>query len=342
MLGFNHQLPVRLLVIVTFGIFVSAALAQQPVKTSSVFTPLSLNVTADSSVVSACTGEGTSSSRVQLSAKPNAPSGHPIRYQWSTNAGRIDAEGATVTWDLAGLEPGYYQALVHANTSNGEEVCEVFSSTTVLVNRCAPPPVCPTAVIECPENVLADAPLTFSAKVKGGSAGVTPSYNWTLSAGRIVEGQGTNSIKVDTTGLNGQAVKATVSIEGYNLDCSASCEVSVPVAIRPARKFDEFPEITSNDEKARLDNFVIELNSDPTTTAYVIVYPDRRGRTGDVEKRTKRIVDYLVNSRGLDAQRIVTMVGPPRSNSLVELWNKPQGAQPPAAIATFQDGSVNQ
>ena len=133
MLGFNHQLPVRLLVIVTFGIFVSAALAQQPVKTSSVFTPLSLNVTADSSVVSACTGEGTSSSRVQLSAKPNAPSGHPIRYQWSTNAGRIDAEGATVTWDLAGLEPGYYQALVHANTSNGEEVCEVFSSTTVLL-----------------------------------------------------------------------------------------------------------------------------------------------------------------------------------------------------------------
>lgn len=344
MFRLNSQLPIRLLAIVwvMFGISASAVFAQQPVKTSSVFTPLSLNITADSSVVSTCAGEGTSNSHVQLNAKANSPSGNPVRYRWSTSAGRIDADGPTVTWDLSGLEPGYYQAFVQADTSNGVEVCEAFSSTTVLVNRCAPRPSCPTAVIVCPENVVADSPLTFSTTLTGGLAGVEPVYNWTLSAGRIIEGQGTSSIKVDTKGLAGQTIKATLSIGGYHLDCSASCAVSIPVAVLPARKFDEFPEITSNDEKARLDNFVIELNSDPTTIAYVIVYPSRGGQTGEVERRTKRIVDYLVNSRGLDAQRIVTMVGPPRSNLLVELWNKPQGAQPPAAIATFHDVNINQ
>ena len=344
MFRLNSQLQIRLLAIawVMFGISASAVFAQQPVKTSSVFTPLSLNITADSSVVSTCAGEGTSNSHVQLNAKANSPGGNPARYRWSTSAGRIDAEGPTVTWDLSGLEPGYYQAFVQADTSNGVEVCEAFSSTTVLVNRCAPRPSCPTAVIVCPENVVADSLLTFSTTLTGGLAGVEPVYNWTLSAGRIIEGQGTSSIKVDTKGLAGQTIKATLSIGGYHLDCSASCAISIPVAVLPARKFDEFPEITSNDEKARLDNFVIELNSDPTTIAYVIVYPSRGGQTGEVERRTKRFVDYLVNSRGLDAQRIVTMVGPPRSNLLVELWNKPQGAQPPAAIATFHDVNINQ
>jgi hypothetical protein len=334
MFRLNRQLLVRLLVMawVTFGIPASAVFAQQPVKTSAVFTPLSLDLTADTSVVSACPGEGGFGSRVQLNVKASAPSGHPIRYRWSTSAGRIDAEGTAVTWDLSGLEPGYYQAFVHADTSNGEEECEALSSTTVLVNRCAPRPVCPTAVIACPENIVADAPLTFSTTVTGGSANVAPLYNWTVSAGRIIQGQGTNSITVDTKGLTGQTVKATVSIAGYNLDCSASCSVSIPVAIRPARKFDEFPDITSNDEKARLDNFVIELKADPTSTAYIMVYPSRRDRTGDAQRHTKRIVDYLVNYREFDARRIVTLVGPPRDNLLFELWNLPQGAQPPTPV----------
>jgi hypothetical protein len=334
MFRLNRHLPARLLMAwVMLGTLTGAAFAQQPVKTSSVFAPLSLNLTADSSVVSDCSSEGSNSgSRVQLNAKANSPSGHPIRYRWSTNAGRIDAEGTTVTWDLSGLQPGYYQAFVHAFTSNGNEECEALSSTTVLVNRCAPRPVCPTAVIVCPENVLADEPLTFSTTVTGGLAGVAPLYNWTVSAGKIVQGQGTGSITVDTTGLTGQTVKATVSIGGYNLECSASCAVSIPVSVHPARKFDEFPDITSNDERARLDNFMIELKTDPTSTAYVIVYPSRRDRTGDVQTHTRRIVDYLVNSRGLDARRIVTLVGPPRGKLLVELWNMPQGATPPTPV----------
>ena len=328
----NRHLPARVLMAwVTFGMFASAGFAQEPVKISSVFAPLTLNLTADSSVVSACPGEGgTSGSRVQLNARANSPSGYPIEYRWSASAGRIDNEGTTVTWDLSGLQPGYYQAFVHAYTNSSGEECEVLSSTTVLVNRCAP--VCPTAAIVCPDNVVADGPLTFSTTVTGGSAGVSPLYNWTVSAGRIVEGQGTSSIKVDTTGLRGQTVQATVSIGGYNLDCSASCAVSIPVQTQTSRKFDEFPEITRNDEKARLDNLVIELTTDPTATAYVIVYPSQRGRTGDVQRHTSRITDYLIYTRGLDARRIVTLVGPSRDNLMVELWVTPQGAQPPTPL----------
>ena len=317
-------LPMALLVL---NIFATEAFAQRSMKESAVFAPLTLSLAADSSVVSACPGN-ISGFTVQLTARANSPGGHPLRYRWSTSAGRIDGEGPTVSWDLSGLRPGYYKAFVSAYTGNGEEECEAFSSTTVLVNPCAPP-VCPTVSITSQEIAI-NQPLTFSSTVKGVPADSAPLYNWTVSAGRIIEGQGTSAIRVDTTGLTGQTVKATLSMGGYSLDCSASCAVPIPVPILPSLKFDEFPNIARNDEKARLDNFTVELQHDPTATAYVVVYPGRRGRTGDVQRHTTRIVDYLINSRGIDARRIVTLVGSLRDDLLVELWITPQGASPPA------------
>ena len=49
---------------------------------------------------------------------------------------------------------------------------------------------------------------------------------------------------------------------GYQLDCSATCTVQFPVPLE-CRKFDEYPTIAYNDEKARLDNFAIALQTIP-------------------------------------------------------------------------------
>ena len=103
----------------------------------------------------------------------------------------------------------------------------------------------------------------------------------------------------------------------------------MPVPKLVGRRFDEFPDISRNDEKARLDNFAIELQNDPRATAYVIVYPGKTGKRGEVQEHSGRVVEYLVNSRGLDQRRIVTLVGPKRDQLHVELWITPQGATPP-------------
>ena len=174
-------------------------------------------------------------------------------------------------------------------------------------------------------------PLTFRSAVTGGSSNVRQTYNWTVSAGRITDGQGTETIHVDTTGLAGQAVTATLSMGGYNLDCTATCTVQFPVPVE-CRKFDEFPAVAYNDEKARLDNYAIELQNDPTATAYVIIYPGQRERPGDVQKQTTRLVDYMVNSRGISAPRVVTLVGPARDVLMIELWLCPQGAKGPSMV----------
>jgi len=320
---FGMFLPIALL-----GLFAiaSSASAQTARRDTIAFTPPNLTLSAEPRVVTVC--EGTGPAIVHLNAR--ATSNYPIRYRWTASAGRIEGDGPTVTWDLSGVQPGYHRAYVDIDTGSGDAACEAFSSTSVLVNRCPPQqPVCPNITIECPDRVELNQPLTFRSTVIGGSPNVAPVYNWSVSAGRIIEGQGTSTIRVDTTGLAGQTVTATLSMGGYNLDCTATCSVPFPVPVE-CKKFDEFPDIARNDEKARLDNYAIELQNDPSSTAYVIVYPGPRSRPGDVQRHTTRIVDYLVNSRGISGQRIVTLVGPSRDVLMVELWVCPQGARPPA------------
>ena len=305
------------------------ALAKKPKKKKKatedfVYRAPTIQLNASPTVLSACAGQAA---RVQLDARASFPSGANPRYHWSSNAGRIEGNGATTDWDLSGLKPGYYKAFLEVDNGVTDE-CLAFSSAMVLL-KCAPP-VCPNILISCPDKIELNQPVTFSVSVAGGTAGVKPVYEWTVSAGRIISGEGTNSITVDTTGLAGQSIKATLTMPGYpELNCMASCLVQIPNELPNCRKFDEYSKIQRNDEKARLDNYGIELQNDPTSTAYVVVYPGRNGRPGEVQQRSTRVVDYLANSRGIDKQRIVVIIGSAREELLVELWVCPQGAKPP-------------
>ena len=317
-------LPIALVGVLSLA---TSAAAQKVRVETRTFTPPNLRVAADPQLITVCEGSGPAV--VRLNAR--ATSDYPIRYRWSTNVGRLDGDGEAVTWDLSSAAPGKYRAYVDIDTGSGDDACQAFASTTVVVTRCPPvPPVCPNVSIICPENPELGQILTFRSTVTGGTPGVAAIYNWTVSAGTIVGGQGTDTIRVDTSGLSGgQTLTASLSMGGYTLDCSATCSVSFPVPVE-CRKFDEYTNISYNDEKARLDNFAIELQNDPAATAYVIVYPGEGGRPGAVEQRTTRAVDYLVNSRGISANRIVTLVGPVRDHLMVELWLCPQGARPPS------------
>src|SRR5439155_21529570 len=179
--------------------------------------------------------------------------------------------------------------------------------------------------VSCPDTATENAPVTFTATLSGGSANITPSYNWTVSAGRIISGQGMPRITVDTAGMAGQTIRASLDVGGFGTPCPASCAVSIPIQNKP-RKFDEYYDIARNDEKARLDNYAIQLQSEPGSQGYVIVYPSRRAKPNDAQARAQRISDYLVNSRGIDSHRVVIIMGPPREDWLFELWVVPEGA----------------
>jgi hypothetical protein len=110
--------------------------------------------------------------------------------------------------------------------------------------------------------------------------------------------------------------------------------------IKTPRKIDEYGNIRFNDEKARLDNYAIELQNDPTAQGYLVCYGGRKGRAGEAQKRCDRAKDYLVTTRGIDSSRIVTVDGGYREDLTVELWVVPSGATPPAASPTVDPSEV--
>jgi hypothetical protein len=279
---------------------------------------------------------------VQLSANATDPDGDTLLYTYSTTGGRITGDGPNSTLDLTGVAPGTYTVTVEVDDGCG---CIAFTSTTVTVERCTcipAPPACPTVSVSCPDTGTIGQPVTFTANVSGGDPAVTPTFNWTVSAGTISSGQGTSSITVDTTGVaGGTTITATVDVGGYDRSCSTSSSCTVSFRTIPtARKIDEYGNIRFNDEKARLDNFAIELQNDPTAQGYLICYGGRRGRTGEGQRRCDRAKDYLVNTRGISGDRIVTVDGGYKEDLTVELWVVPSGANPPTASPTVDPSEV--
>jgi len=318
----------RLLLLTAVVLFVTTSSAEAQKRRRTVVSgPPSLALTAEPNVVRACEGQPAT---VQLLANATSAGGNAIRYRWTVDGGSLTGKGATTAWDLTGARPGTYHAVADVDEGDGD--CAAFASVGVIVLDCPPPPPpapsCPEVRLSCPDHATEKAPVTFTANISGGTRGITPTYNWTVSNGHIINGQGTDSITVDTAGLAGQTITATVDVGGYGIPCPASCSVSLPIE-EISKKFDEYYDIARNDEKARLDNYAIELQSEPGRQGYVIVYPARNAKSNDAQQRAERISDYLINSRGIDPSRFTIKVGAARENWLIELWVVPQGAPPP-------------
>jgi hypothetical protein len=197
---------------------------------------------------------------------------------------------------------------------------------------------CPTVTVSCPDEAvenIQDA-LTFTANVSGGDPNVTPTFNWTVSAGMISSGQGTSSIKVDTTGIGGQTVTATVDVGGFPRECSTSnsCTTNVAKKGAPPVKFGEYVTIDLSANKAQLDKFVLALQRDPGAQGYLIAYGGRTSRPEDAQKAADNATDYTINTLKMDGARTLSGVGGYRERPTVELWIAPAGATPPLATPT--------
>ncbi len=87
-----------------------------------------------------------------------------------------------------------------------------------------------------------------------------------------------------------------------------------------SRKFDEFQGGNWEVAMARLDNFDTALKQEPSSIGVLIVYGGRRGRRGEAQAWRRCLKDYMVNRRGISAERIVVVNGGYLDIPTVELW----------------------
>lgn len=107
------------------------------------------------------------------------------------------------------------------------------------------------------------------------------------------------------------------------------------------RKFDEFGDLKCEDEYARLDNFAIQLQNEPQAKGVIIFYGGKtfRGRLpkrGEAEARAARLKPYLVQRRGIPANRVTVINGGYAEQWTAQLWIIPQGASMPSADSAIQ------
>lgn len=197
---------------------------------------------------------------------------------------------------------------------------------------------CPYPVnISAPASVREGDIITFSSDVNyAGQSGLN--YTWTISppSARIVSGAGTPTITVDTTGVGSQRVTAILVVDDGSGEqmCRQRAQAATsvtPVALPPVqpKSFAEFPVVSFNEDKANLDNFAVALQGEPGSQGYIIVYAGRRSRPNRANQLGERSRQYLVNTRNIDASRVVVVNGGTRETDSFELWLVPQGATPP-------------
>jgi PEGA domain len=299
--------------------------------------------------VSAAADKKPNYGRIEISTSPG---GYPIM---------VDGQPAgetTTTARLLDLPPGRHT--VEITMPNGARWVREFNvvagrkNCIVLNYKARAVPVVPKSPCPYPVNVSAPSTvndgdiITFAADVSyGGSSALN--YTWTVSppAARISRGENTPTIEVDTTGLGKQRVTAILVVDDGSGDraCRQTAQASTDV-LTPApppvepRKFDEFPNLAFDDQKARLDNLAIQMQNEPNAQGYIIVYAGRTSRAGTAERLGARARDYLTRERGLDPSRFTVVNGGYRESDYFELWIVPQGAQPPQPTPTVQASEV--
>ncbi len=289
--------------------------------------------------------------RIEVSTTPG---GYPILIDGqpagdtSTTVQQIDLPAGRHTVEI--MFPNNTRWAHEFNILPGKKNCIslAYRPRALEIPRAVQSP-CPYPVnISAPASASEGSIVTFSADVNyvGPSA---LSYTWTISppSARIVSGAGTPTITVDSTGIGRQRLTAILVVDDGSGDracrqrASASTIVNSPPPppITP-RRFDEFPSIAFDDDKARLDNLAIELQNNPGSTGYIIVYGGRTSRADRADTLGRRASEYLTATRGIDASRVVVINGGYRDTDAFELWLVPQGAPPPQPSPTLQPGDL--
>lgn len=178
--------------------------------------------------------------------------------------------------------------------------------------------------------------VTFTAEVSKEANKFNPKYNWTVTGGEIVEGQGTLVIKVLQKDSK-DSFSATIEVIGLPKACP-NTYTTTPViepAIADIFPYDEYGKMPFAEEKQRLLGIVIQLKEQPSNVALFIIKFNKKESYSSIKTRIKNISKFLNESHKIPNGRFkfVFSESDIQSNVIYVL--------PPDSIAAFSDGEEN-
>lgn len=197
---------------------------------------------------------------------------------------------------------------------------------------------CLSVVIEGPSEEWQEGePLTLTARVKEANSGLR--YNWKLSAGRVISGQGTNTITLDTSRLGGQVVQ--VSLEVFNPQTLCAVSISHQVKVFQSLELEHSDPPGGESLFSGLNDLAFEIRKAPKNKGYIIAYGGATGCDGEAVFVLREAKKYLVDVEGVKAESIVAINGGYDIDTRVELFIVPPSAIPPEPDPSFQADEVS-
>ena len=180
--------------------------------------------------------EGKKRWTVSLEVEASDPDRDPLTYEYAVTGGELIGEGTSVSWKLGDQKLGKYSATVKVSDSKG---ASTSATLEVIVSQCAscwfPDPPCPVIAMYTHSDFTKETEtyrgewMDFLVKISGVDFQTRPDYVWTIENGKILKGQHTPRIRVETTGDVGKEVVARVEVVGFDTSCSTTAETRVPI-----------------------------------------------------------------------------------------------------------------
>ena len=177
-----------------------------------------------------------------------------------------------------------------------------FNSTAILLfifcicifpqtNQTLP---CPKISVTGPAYVpKPDEPITFFASVGENIKNFNVRYLWMVSGGEILEGQGTNFIKVLLENP-GRGLTANVKIEGLPENCENTFSETAYFESPPSIiKVEQFALPISKDNNIKNQSMFDALQNDPSAQLYVIIYLKSKTLQKTAIRREREIIKFL-------------------------------------------------
>lgn len=150
-------------------------------------------------------------------------------------------------------------------------------------------------------------------------------YEWSVSAGEIRSGQGTDEIQVVHFK---DGITATVKIFGLPSNCAdTASETSIPDDPPEIVLLDEYGKLSWKKEAARLTEIFPRVATNPYAQIYVVI---RIGASEDERKGQRQVsrIKAFLRDSNIDVGRFEFFVGP-GTVRLTHIYLVPPGATPP-------------
>lgn len=163
-------------------------------------------------------------------------------------------------------------------------------------------PLCPKISVVGPASVIMaerGEPMTFRATVENLPENLKIEYLWTITAGKIISGQGTPVIEVEVKDLGNENVTANLEIKGLLENCAKTALETGPVSRIIDNCLGGYGKVSRFTESVYLDNEIIQLHRNPNLSIVFHLKFKGKPTSKQIDLRIARIVRQFAFRKAL-------------------------------------------